>query len=91
MIFVVGKAFGVFSTGTGDETKTEAEDKKVEVPDLVGKTYEEAEKTCKKLGFKIKIVDEVESKKYEEGQIDSQRTQAGAKMPKGAIVQLPSR
>jgi len=88
LIFVVGKAFGVFSTGTGDETKTEAEDKKVEVPDLVGKTYEEAEKACKKLGFKIKIVDEVESKKYEEGQIDSQRTQAGAKMPKGAIVQV---
>lgn len=88
LIFVIGKAIGVFSTGSGDETKTEAEDKKVEVPNLIGKTLEEAEKACKKAGFKMKVVDEVESKKYEEGQIDSQRTQAGAKMPKGAIIQV---
>ncbi len=88
LIFVIGKAFGAFSTGSGDETKVESEDKKVEVPDLVGKTLEEAEKACKKAGFKLKVVDEVESKKYEEGQIDSQRTQAGAKMHKGAIVQV---
>ncbi len=88
LIFVIGKAFGAFSTGPGEDTKTESEDKKVEVPDLVGKTLEEAEKACKKAGFKIKVVDEVESKKYEEGQIDSQRTQAGTKMPKGAIIQV---
>ena len=88
LIFVIGKAIGVFSTGSGEDTKVESEDKKVEVPDLVGKTLEEAEKACKKAGFKIKVVDEVESKKYEEGQIDSQRTQAGAKMPKGAIIQV---
>lgn len=88
LIFVIGKAFGAFSTGPGEDTKTESEDKKVEVPDLVGKTLEEAEKVCKKAGFKIKVVDEVDSKKYEEGQIDSQRTQAGAKMPKGAIIQV---
>ena len=88
LIFVIGKAIGVFSTGSGEETKVEAEDKKVEVPDLAGKTLEEAEKVCKKLGLKIKVVDEVDSKKYEEGQIDSQRTQAGAKMPKGAIIQV---
>lgn len=88
LIFVIGKAIGVFSTGSGEDTKVESEDKKVEVPDLVGKTLEEAEKVCKKAGFKIKVVDEVESKKYEEGQIDSQRTQAGAKMPKGAIIQV---
>lgn len=88
LIFVIGKAFGAFSTGPGEDIKTESEDKKVEVPDLVGKTFEEAEKACKKAGFKIKVVDEVESKKYEEGQIDSQRTQAGTKMPKGAIIQV---
>lgn len=88
LIFVFGKVFGVFSTGSGSGTQTEVEDKKVEVPDLVGKTLEEAEKACKKAGFKLKVADEVDSKKYEEGQIDSQRTQAGTKMPKGAIIQV---
>lgn len=86
LVFVIGKAMGVFSTGPNDNQ--ESEDKKVEVPDLVGKSQEEAEKECKKIGLTLKVVDEVESKKQEKGHIDSQRTQAGVKMPKGAIVQV---
>lgn len=86
LVFVVGKAMGVF--GTGPSNNQESEDKKVEVPDLVGKSQEDAEKECKKIGLTLKVVDEVESKKQEKGHIESQRTQAGVKMPKGAIIQV---
>lgn len=86
LVFVVGKAMGVF--GTGPSNNPESEDKKVEVPDLVGKSQEDAEKECKKIGLTLKVVDEVESKKQEKGHIESQRTQAGVKMPKGAIIQV---
>lgn len=86
LVFVVGKAMGVF--GTGPSNNPASEDKKVEVPDLVGKSQEDAEKECKKIGLTLKVVDEVESKKQEKGHIESQRTQAGVKMPKGAIIQV---
>lgn len=86
LVFVVGKAMGVF--GTGPSSDISNEDKKVEVPDLVGKSQEDAEKECKKIGLTLKVVDEVESKKQEKGHIESQRTQAGVKMPKGAIIQV---
>lgn len=86
LVFVVGKAMGVF--GTGPSSDMTDEDKKVEVPDLVGKSQEDAEKECKKIGLTLKVVDEVESKKQEKGHIESQRTQAGVKMPKGAIIQV---
>ncbi len=86
LVFVIGKAMGVFSTGPSNGPTSE--DKKVEVPNLVGKSQEEAEKECKKLGLNLKVVDEVESKKQEKGHIESQRTQAGVKMPKDAIIQV---
>lgn len=87
LVFVIGKAVGVFTVGPNkQQTETEAE--KVEVPDLLGKSKEEAEKACKKVGLKLKIISEKESKEHEKGIIMEQRTQSGAKMPKGAYVQV---
>ena len=87
LIFVIGKAAGVFSVGPND-SQTETENERIEAPDLVGKTEEEAEEACEKVGLRLKVVARKESKTQEKGHIDSQRTQAGAKMPEGAFVQV---
>lgn len=85
LVFVLGKATGLFTTGGNGSSVTEA---KVEVPNLVGMTEEKAEEACEKVGLCMKVVSEVESKKHEKGEVDSQKTAAGAKMPEGAIVQV---
>ncbi len=60
----------------------------VEVPELEGKTKEEAEKMLKKLGLQLRVKGEEESKKYEKGQITYQLTGAGAKAPEGSTIQV---
>lgn len=86
LIFVIGKATGILKIGPG--TKPNSSDVKTEVPPLVGMTEEEAEKACEEAGLRMKVVSEVESKKYEKGVIESQKTEAGARVPEDAIVQV---
>lgn len=87
LIFVIGKAAGIFSVGPND-SQTETENERIEAPDLLGMTEAEAEEACEKVGLRLKVVARKESKTQEKGHIDSQRTQAGAKMPEGAFVQV---
>ena len=87
LIFVIGKAAGIFSVGPND-SQTETENERIEAPYLVGMTEEEAEEACEKVGLRLKVAARKESKTQEKGHIDSQRTQAGAKMPEGAFVQV---
>lgn len=67
-------ALGAFSKGN------------VQVPDVRGMTYEQAEKRLTEEGLKIKEGDHVFSAKYEEGEITSQDPDASAKVKKGAVV-----
>ena len=76
------------SVDPGEETKVESQKGNIEVPNLVGKTQEEAEKLCKKAGLKLKVVDKQNSKEYEEGIVMEQRTQKGVKLPEGGYVQV---
>lgn len=85
LIFAIGSAAGIFEIGPG--IGTESTDK-VPVPDLEGLTEEEAQEECEKVGLQMKVASRKESKKYEKGVVDSQKTQADTKMPKGAIVQV---
>lgn len=87
LIFVIGKATGVLKFGPSNSPSSETE-AKVAVPDLLGMTEEKAEEACEKVGLRMKVVSEVQSKKYEKGEVESQKTQAGTKMPEGAIVQV---
>ena len=87
LIFVIGKAAGIFSVGPND-SQTETENERIEAPYLVGMTEEEAEEACEKVGLRLKVAAREESKTQEKGHIDSQRTQAGAKMPEGTFVQV---
>lgn len=86
LIFVIGKATGILKIGPG--VNPNSSNVKTDVPNLVGKTEEEAEKACEEAGLRMKIVSEVESKKYEKGVIESQKTEAGARVPEDAIVQV---
>ncbi|MBQ8802122.1 MAG: Stk1 family PASTA domain-containing Ser/Thr kinase [Tyzzerella sp.] len=86
LIFAISSATGLIKFGP-DITEGSEEDK-IKVPELEGKTEEEAQEACEKAGLQMKVVSRKESKKHEEGLIDSQKTQAGTEMPEGAIVQV---
>lgn len=87
IIFAVGKAAGIFK-GFGSGITAEETQDKVKVPNIVGKTEEEAKKILndKKLGFKV--VARKESKKYEEGLISKQSVEAGEKVEKNTTIEV---
>lgn len=86
-VFAIGKAAGVFkSFGTG--IVADDKENKVKVPDVVGKSEEEAKEILKKKGLGIKVVSREESKKYEEGTVCEQKQKAGSKVKKNSTVQV---
>lgn len=88
MIFTIGKAAGIFkSFGPGIKSE-EVENGEVKVPDVVGKTEEEAKEILKKKGLGFKVVTREESKKYEEGTVCEQKTKAGTKVKKHTTIQV---
>lgn len=84
LIFVIGKGIGIIKIGPGILSETD----EILVPNLVGKTQEEAEKLCEEEGLILEIAGEVESEQYEAGLIDSQKTQAGTEVQENFKVQV---
>lgn len=84
LIFAVGKSIGLIKFGPGIQESTNM----YEVPELVGKTLEEAEELCEKQGLVLKVTEKKESESYEEGYVTDQKTQAGTKLQEGAYVQV---
>lgn len=79
------------TTETEIDTETEEESesetaKQVVVPDLSGKTYEEAQKALTELGLKIENKGEVSSNDYEEGEVANQDPVAGTSVDKDTTV-----
>lgn len=58
----------------------------LKVPELSGKTVEEAERMLEDMGLKLEEGDEVYDSEYEEGQIVSQSPTADTKVKKGKLV-----
>lgn len=85
LLFFGAKAIGIFG---GNDNPNITEKEEILVPNLVGMTKEEAEMACEERGLVLVIADEIESEKYEEGIIDSQKTQPDTEVPKGAKVQV---
>ena len=85
VIFAIGRAAGIFSVGPGKKPETE---NTVTVPNVVGMTEDKAKETLnnKKLGFKV--VSREESKKYEEGTVSEQKTEAGEKVKKNTTIEV---
>ncbi len=84
MIFIVGRATGLLKFGP--TSITEEDKKEVKVPNLVGKTQEEAEKALKAKGLKLKVKAKQESPEYEEGYIISQDPKDGTKVEKESVI-----
>ncbi len=74
LLLVVGLATGKFSK------------KAIEVPDLRGMTYEQAEEQLKDRGLEIKEGDKVFSDEYEAGLITAQDPKANAKVKQGTVI-----
>lgn len=70
---------------TETETETEAGEQ-VKVPDLSGKTYDEAKAELEKYGLTIENKGEVSSDDYDEGEVANQDPVAGTSVKKGTTV-----
>ena len=87
LIFVAGKAIGLFKTNPGNIE--EEEQRKVKVPDVRNRTLEEAKKILaeKNLGYKV-INDEVPSDTVEKGKIVSQKPGVDERVEENTEVKL---
>ena len=88
LVFAIGKAAGIFKGGFGIDTVDTDEKTKVKVPNVVGMTEDEAKKTKNKKGLGFKVVAREESKKYEEGTVSKQKTEAGKRVAKNTTIQV---
>ncbi len=98
IVAIVVNLFGGFGSKDKDKKETETQNtqttqttetqsaEKVGVPELLGMTYEEAEKELGKLGLKIENKGEVSSDKYEKGEVANQEPLAGTKVEKDSTV-----
>ena len=77
------------STQTTQSNETEKEEK-IEVPELLGKTFDEAKDIVAELGLKLENVGEVSSDDYEKGEVALQEPESGKnkKIAKGETVKV---
>ena len=87
LALVVGRAAGLFRFG-GSETKQEQDSGEVKVPDVVGKTLDEAKKELNEAGLGWKIGKQEESAKYEKGLVMSQDPADGEMVKKNTQITL---
>ena len=84
VLFLVANAAGFFSSGPG---LTQEEEDTVEVPDLRGRTEEEAKKILNDMELGIKVDPERQpSNQYEEGQIMAQDKAPGTEVDKNTTI-----
>ena len=86
VIFAIGKAAGVFKIGP-DILPVEETDM-VTVPNIVGKTEEEAKAILKEEGLGYKVTSREESKKYEKGVVCKQDPGSGDKVKKNSTIEV---
>lgn len=87
LIFTIGKAAGVFKFGPSLKMSEETEEM-VKVPNVLGKTEEEAKKILNDKGLGFKVDTREESKKYAEGLVSKQKTEAGEKVAKNTTIHV---
>lgn len=96
LIYLIGQAAGIFKFGSKDKTdnkpkvedtaEKDTNDEQVEVPKLVGKTVEEAQKLASDSSLGIKKAGEEPSTEYEAGIIIKQEIDAGTKVDKNTMI-----
>ena len=83
LIYAVGSAAGLVKFGPG----ISAGDEELKVPELVGKTLEEAQEICDEMGLLLKITEEY-SEEYEAGYVMEQKRQADATIKEGTAIPI---
>ena len=93
LIFLGGKAIGIFKFGPGSSVEHEIEDeetekKNIEVPKLIGEKKEVAEEMCKKKNLVLKVVEQKNSDDIEAGLIMEQNIKAGKKVSAKTVIEV---
>lgn len=88
LIVYIVNVTGLFKGGIGKNLTEQStvEEKMIEVPNLVGKTEDEAVETVKNSGIGIRYVGEEPSDEYDKGIICYQETEAGTKVPENSTI-----
>ncbi len=87
LALVVGRAAGLFRFGPSSATE-EQESDQVKVPNVVGKTQDEAKEILNKAGLGYKIGKQEESTKYEKGYVMAQDPENGERVDKNTQITL---
>ena len=77
LVFLAGNLLGIWKFGSSNKTTNEAVETDIIVPDLVDKTYAEAQEALNELGLGIKISSYETSDEYEADHIISSDPEAG--------------
>ncbi len=85
VIFLVGRAVGVFDFGNPGTQEEQEASKPVTMPDLSGKTWEQAQETLAALGL-VASVQYEESEEIQQGFVISANVAAGAELTVGSTV-----
>ena len=90
VIYIVGSLTGVFQKTDTDDTSAVSEEsaETVEVPSLLGMTYEEAEEELEEYGLTLTQSGSEESDEYEAGEIISQDPEAGESVEAGSEISV---
>ncbi|MCR4956846.1 MAG: Stk1 family PASTA domain-containing Ser/Thr kinase [Lachnospiraceae bacterium] len=91
VILILGTVFDWFHFGSSkksDSEATEEDSDQVEMIDIRGKTFEEAQKMLNELGLGIQLEKTEESEQYEDGQIISQSVSAGEMVKKNSTINV---
>ena len=84
LIFLIGKAAGVFGKSSGSQISLSSE---IEVPNLVGQPQNVAQTMCEKKQLKMEVESEEASDK-EAGTVIEQKTKAGKKVKKNTVIKV---
>lgn len=84
LIFLIGKAAGVFGKSSGSQISLSSE---IEVPNLVGQPQNVAQTMCEKKQLKMEVESEEASDK-EVGTVIEQKTKAGKKVKKNTVIKV---
>lgn len=84
LIFLIGKAAGVFGKNSGSQISLSSE---IEVPNLVGQPQNVALTMCEKKQLKMEVESEEASDK-EAGTVIEQKTKAGKKVKKNTVIKV---
>lgn len=84
LIFLIGKAAGVFGKNSGSQISLSSE---IEVPNLVGQPQNVAQTMCEKKQLKMEVESEEASDK-EAGTVIEQKTKAGKKVKKNTVIKV---